>query len=212
MNDQDHYFSTDPSSPSEPSQIEVSVRGRRLTLHTDRGVFSRRQADKGTLLLLQYAELPDSGAILDLGCGYGLVGLVAALDRPDAGVTLVDVNSRATDLARQNCDEAGVSNVEVLTGDAPEALATRTFDSILCNPPYAAGKRVFMALLEDAAKRLNPDGSLWIVGRTKQGIKTVVRDLSPLFASAETVKIRGGYRVMRLQASGGDDEQRIPPE
>ena len=196
MSGDQHYFSADPQSSSQPIEVEVQVRGLNLRLHSDRGVFSRTHADYGTLLLARTAELPPHGAILDLGCGYGLLGIVAALASPQAAVTLVDINPRAVELARLNCLRHLVRNAEVLTGDAPTVLGERTFDAVLCNPPYRAGKAAVMALLGDAARRLNAGGAVWFVGRTKQGIKTLARDLGSLFDRVETAEVKGGYRVM----------------
>ena len=198
----DHYFSAEPTTPSERSEIQVRVEGVDLNLLTDRGVFSGRQIDKGTAVLIRSMELPGEGRVLDLGCGYGVVGIAAAMRTPGTMVTLVDINARATELAGENCRRAGVSNVEVLTGDVAQVLDDRTFDVILCNPPYRMGKKIVIGILSDAAHRLNPGGSLWIVGRTKQGIKTLARDISHLFATVETVRIKGGYRVVRLGIAG----------
>jgi len=202
MSPTDHYFSDTPDAPSDPFEITVRIGERTLQLTSDTGVFSKTHADPGSVLLWRNATLPEDGDILDLGCGYGLVGVLAAMDHPRATVVMVDVNSRATALARLNADRYQLANIEVLTGDAREVLGDRTFDSILCNPPYRAGKSVTMPLLADAAGRLRPGGTLWVVGRTKQGIRTLARDIEPLFGSVETVDITGGYRVMACRARG----------
>lgn len=196
----DHYFSEEPEAPSRPHLIEVQVRGFDLRLHSDRSVFSRARADRGTLLLAAKAQLPADGDILDLGCGYGILGIVAARACPNARVTMVDVNTRATELAATNARENNAARVTILTGHAPDALGAQSFDAILCNPPYSAGKRLVMELLADAARRLRPGGSLWIVGRTKQGIKTLARDISEWFDSVETVEIKSGFRLFRCRA------------
>lgn len=203
MTPTDHYFSDAPEKASEPFDISVTIGERTLTMTSDAGVFSKLHADPGSILLLRRAKLPAEGDILDLGCGYGLIGLVAAMDRPAARVVMVDVNPRATALARQNCDRYQLGNVEVLTGDARRVLGERRFDAVVCNPPYRAGKELTMSLLQDAASRLRPGGTLWIVGRTKQGIKTLAKDLAPLFHSVETVDITGGYRVLVCRAAEG---------
>ncbi len=202
----DHYFSAGPESASEPVEIECEVRGVPLRLHSDRGVFSRTHPDPGTLLLARTAVLPPQGTILDLGCGYGVLGLVAAISCPGARVTLVDVNARAAALAQANCERYHLGNTEVLCGDARSVLTDRRYDTVLCNPPYRAGKATVMSLLEDAAHRLTPAGALWIVGRTKQGIKTLARDLTPLFDQVRTVEIKAGYRVIRCAVAQGQGE------
>ena len=191
-----HYFQPTTDAPSQPVEIEAEVRGLQLHLTSDRGVFSREHVDPGSLLLLKHAELPVHGDILDLGCGYGILGIGAALLSPGAHVVLVDVNERAADLARGNCRRYNLANAEVVTGDAREVLGDRVFDTVLCNPPYRAGKALVMSLLGDAARRLRPGGAVWLVGRTKQGVKTLARDITSLFARVETVTIKGGHRVV----------------
>ncbi|NSW54810.1 MAG: class I SAM-dependent methyltransferase [Armatimonadetes bacterium] len=198
MSKNEHYFTEEPTSRSEPHELVVQVRKHTLTLTSDRGVFSHAEADKGTLLLAAKVQFGEARRVLDLGCGYGLLGIVAALECPDARVTFVDTNQRAVGLAKLNAERLGLRDTEFLTGDAPAVLGDRIFDLVMCNPPYAAGKKVFMPMLTDAAARLSAGGSLWIVGRTKQGIKTLTRDLSGLFETVETADIKGGYRVIRL--------------
>lgn len=196
MESQSHYFSESPEAPSEPTEISVEARGIRLLLRSDRAVFSRARIDSGTLLLARAMELPERGRILDLGCGYGVLGILAAMLCPQASVVLVDINRRAADLARSNCERHKLANAEVLTGDARVALGDRVFDAVVCNPPYRAGKATTMSLLQDAARRLEAGGRLWVVGRTKQGIKTLARDLQSELDRIETVARKGGYRVI----------------
>lgn len=197
----DHYFSSAPQSEPDPVEISAEVRGKSLLLQSDRGVFSRERIDTGSMVLARTFDVSTAQTVLDLGCGYGFLGILAALLAPQSQVTLVDVNPRAADLARVNCRRYQLTNTEVLTGDALEVLGDRRFDAILCNPPYRVGKVQVMALLEDAAKRLTPGGALWIVGRTKQGIKTLARDLSPHFADTKTAEVKSGYRVIRFSAA-----------
>ena len=192
-----HYFSAQPEAVSRPKQFTVSVRGVELALLSDRGVFSHGHADPGSLALAKKMELPKTGDILDLGCGYGALGLIAAKLAPYAQVSLVDINERATRLAIENAAANGITNIEVLTGDAPEVLGERTFDVVLCNPPIRAGKDEVFRLLADAAARLRPGGALWLVIRTSQGAKSRIRDIAPLFANIETVSRKRGYRIFR---------------
>jgi len=199
QSDTDHYFTAQPAAQSHPEQFTVSVQGVDLILTSDRGVFSHGQLDNGTLRLLKKMELPESGDFLDLGCGYGVIGLVAAKLRPAAYVTLVDINERATRLAAANARANGISNVEVLTGDALQVLEDRQFDVILCNPPIRVGKPKLHELIEDAAQRLRPSGVLWMVIHTRQGAKTHLREMAPLFSACATVSRKWGYRVFRCE-------------
>jgi 16S rRNA (guanine1207-N2)-methyltransferase len=191
------YFAAQPAAESAPAQVRWRLPERIVNLWTDRGVFSRGKVDRGTDLLARTMRLPAEGEILDLGAGYGPLGLVAALRHPEARVTLVELNERAADLARRNLELNGVTNAEVLVGDAPEVLGERTFDAVVTNPPFRVGKVAMMRLLADAAARLRPGGSLWLVAQTKQGAKTLARDLGAFLPHIETVEISGGYRIIR---------------
>ena len=188
-----HYFTTNPSAESKPAQVRWRLPDRAVTFWTDRGVFSKGKVDRGTDLLARAMELPEEGDILDLGAGYGPLGIVAALRSPGARVTLVEINARAAALAERNLALNGVTNAEVLVGDAPEVLGERQFDAIVTNPPLRAGKVEVLRLLTDARNRLRPGGYLWFVVQTKQGAKTLARDLG----GVEEVELGSGYRVYR---------------
>ena len=199
QSDTDHYYTAQPAAKSQPEQFTISVREVELTLTSDRGVFSHGRLDDGTLRLLKKMELPDAGDFLDLGCGYGVIGLVAARLRPDAQVTMVDINERATELTADNAQANGIRNVEVLTGDAPHVLGDRQFDVILCNPPIRVGKPKLYELIADAAERLRPGGVLWMVIHTRQGAKSHLREVTPMFSECEIVSRKWGYRVFKCE-------------
>lgn len=193
----EQYFTAQPSAASAPGQVRWRLPDLEVSFWTDRGVFSKGKVDRGTDLLARVMQLPERGDILDLGAGYGPLGIVAALRYPQARVTLVEINERAAALAERNLALNGVSNAEVLVGDAPEVLGERQFDAVITNPPLRAGKASVRRLLADARRRLRPGGSLWLVARTKQGAKTLARDLEELFTRVEEVELGSGYRVYR---------------
>ena len=192
-----HYFSPQPQVASEPVQFEATVRGLTFSLVSDRGVFSHGAVDHGSRLLAETMQLPQQGQILDLGCGWGILGMVAAKLSPEAHITLIDVNERATELAADNLRRNHIGNAEVIFGDAPVILGERRFDAIVCNPPIRAGRQQVLRLIEDAAGRLTEGGSLWLVVRTDKGAKALARDISGGFADIEAVAIKGGFRVFR---------------
>ena len=206
----DHYFVAEPLVESKPRQIDVRLRGFNFTLTTDRGVFSHGRIDQGTAVLINEMEIPPGSDVLDLGCGYGVVGIVAAMLCPDCRVTMVDTNLRACRLALQNAQALGLTNVEVVGGDATKVLAGRKFDVILTNPPIRAGRKEVLALFEWAASALRPGGELWVVVHTKKGARRYLNDLKQWFGEVETVRIKAGYRVFRctnpLAERAGDAE------
>ncbi|MER3457103.1 MAG: 16S rRNA methyltransferase [candidate division GAL15 bacterium] len=199
-----HYFSRVPQVPSRPRVVHVDFQGRRFCFLTDRGVFSYRGVDRGTRLLLEALEVRPGDEVLDLGCGYGVVGIVAATLAVRGRVVLVDVNPRAVQLARENVRRCGLAHVEVLQGDLYAPVAGRRFDVIATNPPIRAGRAVVRAMVEGGPAHLKPGGRFYLVARTAQGAKTLGRLVAEVFGEAEEVEREGGYRVYRaLWRRGG---------
>ncbi len=193
----DHYYSDAPSSKSDERRLKTVLRGQTLTLMTDAGVFSKGRIDRGTRLLIESAPLPSAGTLLDLGCGYGPVGLTFARLRPQLRVVMVDVNHRAVELARRNAELNRLENVKVAAGDGFATLDDGMhFTGIYTNPPYRAGKQVVYGMVDAAYERLEPSGLLAVVGQTKQGIKSLARHIESRFGSVQEVAKEGGYRVL----------------
>ncbi len=141
-------------------------------------------------------ELSEQADVLDWGCGWGLLGIVAALTWPQARVTLVDINERACALAKANAERNGASHVEVICGDATELFTEQRFDAVICNPPISAGRSLMLAMMANVARVLRPQGAFWMVAHTRKGAKRLQRDLADLFDDVERVNMRGGYRVV----------------
>jgi 16S rRNA (guanine1207-N2)-methyltransferase len=190
-----HYFSERPTARGQRRTFTATLRGRDIHLITEPGVFSRGRVDRGTRLLVEHMEVGEEDRFLDLGCGYGVVGIVAALLAPTAQVTLVDINQRAVELARANLRANGIQNAQVLHGDGFAPLPGRTFDVIALNPPIRAGLPVVHRLIEQARNRLSPDGRFYLVARTKQGAVRLAEKISQTFGAAEEMAKGGGYRL-----------------
>lgn len=191
-----HYFTERPDVPSERREIETQVRGDHLTFVTDRGVFSHAKVDSGSRLLAEQMDLDDARDMLDWGCGWGLIGIVAKRKCPALDVVMVDINERACELARENLKRNQVE-AEVIAGDAGEALSGRGFDTVVCNPPISAGRAVVLGVFDQAAEMLREGGTFWMVAATKKGAKTLRRRLEERFADVELTAKRGGFRVYR---------------
>ena len=166
---------------------------------TDAGVFSPRSIDDGTALLIRKIELPERGLIVDVGCGYGPLGIAAGLLRPEARVLMTDVNLRAAQLAAHNVRLNGVLNAQVVVADGLGMLKPESAQAVLMNPPIHAGNRVVHRLIEDSAAALEPGGVFWFVALTRQGAKSLARKIEGVLGSVETVAKRSGYRVLRAQ-------------
>jgi 16S rRNA (guanine1207-N2)-methyltransferase len=166
-----------------------------LNLFTDAGVFSKDKVDYGSQVMIK--TLPDlSGNILDLGCGYGVIGLSIAQTNPEAHVTMVDVNQRAVDLANQNIERNKIKNATAFVSDGFQQV-TGLFHAIVSNPPIRAGKKVIYALFEQSMEYLHPGGSLYLVIQKKQGAKSAVDKLQSVFGNCEVINKQGGYWILK---------------
>jgi 16S rRNA (guanine1207-N2)-methyltransferase len=201
-NGTDHYYSENPSVPEELHTAVVDLRGLRLTFIMSSGVFSKTRIDRGTELLIDTLEIADGESALDLGCGYGAIGIAAARLAPGARVTMVDVNRRAVELAQRNAAVNEVDNVEIVHGNGFEAVGGRRFHRIYTNPPYRAGKKLVFTWLEQSCDHLFKGGALYVVGLRKQGILSVKAKLLELYGTVDVLGIRGGYRVLRCRHRG----------
>lgn len=193
----DHYYTQNPAAPHEERQFETVLLGERLTFKTDAGVFSKGGVDAGTKLLLE-ALPPLAGRVLDLGCGWGPVGVALGKRDPELRLVLTDINERAAGLARENLRLNGVKNAEVVSGDGFQAVEG-TFDAIITNPPIRAGKQTIYALFSEAHERLVPGGCLYIVIRKQQGAPSAIKYLEGIYKDVEIIERGGGYWVLRAE-------------
>ena len=194
----EHYFAPrPPKARRRPEQIRFEVRGHAFTFRTDTGVFSRGEIDRGTELLLAALEIGPCELILDLGCGYGAIGIVAARVSEGGRVILTDVNERAVALARTNVAANGIDNAEVRLGNLYEPVAGISFDHIVCNPPIRAGRGVVDRIVSEAPAHLLDGGSLWLVARTRQGADSLRHRMAATFGAADIVKRGSGFKVLR---------------
>ena len=192
----DHYYTREPQSESRPVECEYDYRGERMRFVTDAGVFSKGEVDTGTRLLLEALPEEMQGDILDLGCGWGVIGISIARKWPEARVTMADVNLRALELSRENAKKNGAA-VECIESDGMAALTGRAFDAVITNPPIRAGKQVIYQMFADAAKSLKPGGALYLVIRKQQGAESCIKYLKTLFEEVEKLDKSGGFWVLR---------------
>ena len=191
------YFDNVAGLAHQDLSFSYELFGKRFTLKSDAGVFSKDGLDDGSRLLLETIAKTDLGSsILDLGCGVGPIGLtLAALDE-SRHVTLADVNLRALDCCRENARALGVSSrVTILESDVYSNI-TPAFSTIVTNPPIRAGKKVTYAMYAGAVSHLNEGGSLILVIRKAQGADSCQRYLETLFPSVSRVAQSKGYRIL----------------
>ena len=160
----EHYFSADPSAPFTRAPVRARVWGHDLALESGSGVFARGRLDIGTAGLLRETEPPGPGRYLDLGCGYGVIGLAIAVAQAGARVDAVDVNERALLLATDNAASLGVADRFVAA--TPDRLPPASYDEIWSNPPIRVGKQALHVLLLTWLPRLAPGGrAVMVVGK-----------------------------------------------
>ncbi len=194
----EHYFSADPSVPFERESFTAELWGHELTIETGSGVFSRGHLDHATAVLFRELEAPVQGQFLDLGCGYGVIGLAIARAVPLANVTGVDVNERALLLANENAKAAGLDSRFVAC--TPEQVASnQVFDEIWSNPPIRIGKEALHELLLTWLPRLTPDGRMVMVVGKNLGADSLQRWLGEQGWPTTRLGSHKGFRVLETR-------------
>jgi 16S rRNA (guanine1207-N2)-methyltransferase len=194
----DHYFSAEPTAPARHSQVRFSVAGRAYALAAASGVFSAERLDPGTAVLLRKGGLPTAattGALLDLGCGYGPIACVLAAEAPDATVYAIDVNARARELTAANAATLGLTIQVSAPDDVPPDV---TFAEIWSNPPTHVGKAELHTLLDRWLPRLTPDGVAWLVINRHLGGDSLHTWLVGRGWNVQRTASQKGFRVLRV--------------
>lgn len=190
------YYSAEPTSAHAEREIEIEALGVRSRCLTDAGVFSRDGLDTGTRAMLE--ALPElHGRVLDLGCGWGPVGVTLARKYPECEIVMTDVNHRAVELSRRNLARNG-AKAEVVQGDGFESV-TGMFDFILTNPPIRAGKAVIYRLFAEAKEHLADDGALILVIRKQQGAASAQKYLQTLFPTVTLLDRTAGFHILQAE-------------
>lgn len=203
----DHYYTTSPDSKSDIRTISYEVDGQQYEFYTDHGVFSITRVDHGTDILIRTVLAdyePKTGGILDMGCGYGPIGIVLADRYAPKPVVMVDVNERAMELAQRSVFlNHIVSPVSITTEDQ---LGDQRFGLVVTNPPIRAGKQTVYHFFAVAWERLIPGGCLYVVIRKNQGADSVVKELTRLFGNCVTLERKSGFHILKCIKEGGYDD------
>jgi 16S rRNA G1207 methylase RsmC len=194
--DTDHYFSGAPKSEERLGLVRTCLCGRNFEFLTASSVFSKRRIDLGTRLLIESMMLPKEGCVLDIGCGYGAVGIVAAKLNPKLHVVMTDVNIRAVRLARKNIEKNKTFNAEVHHGKFYEPVKDQVFNCVLSNPPVSAGMDTVKAIITGAPCVLADKGAFQMVIRSKIGSKTLPATFEETFGNVEVLARGSGFRVL----------------
>ena len=197
-----HYFKDDPNLASNIKQINFEVNSISMHLLTDNGVFSKNKVDEGSLAFLRVLLPLDLGNnILDLGCGYGTLGLTLAVAQHNARVTLADINPRALNMCRRNAELLNLSQrVTILQSDIYEKIEG-PYDSIVVNPPIRAGKAVTYKMYEESKQYLIDGGSLFIVIRKAQGAESAAKYIESIYGNVKLLDRHKGYHIYQAVKS-----------
>lgn len=197
----EHYYSSKPQVESKPQQFKFTLRGSVFLFETDAGVFSKSEVDFGSRVLIDMFEMPDlAGVLLDVGCGYGPIGLSIAKAYPERTVYMMDINERAVALSRKNAEVNGIQNVRIFESDGLLSVAEDIqAAAILTNPPIRAGKETIFRFYDEAYERLAESGELWVVIQKKQGAPSTVSKLEEKFSEVDVVEKKKGYWIIRAK-------------
>lgn len=190
------YYDEHPDAQHDIHELHVVLLGERMKFLTDAGVFSKKMIDFGSQVLLSCLSFQQGETVLDVGCGYGPLGL-SLVKAQGVHATMVDVNTRALDLARKN---AAFNQVEanIFKSNVYDQVE-ESFDHIISNPPIRAGKKVVHEVLSGSFDHLNPGGDLTIVIQKKQGAPSAKAKMEEVFGNCEILKKDKGYYILRSE-------------
>ena len=194
----EHYFTNNPTSKSEERLIEYRIKDKIIKFISDNGVFSKGHVDIATNFMLNViTEENISGKVLDVGCGYGAIGITLSKFF-DIEVTMLDINERALALANKNVKLNHLENIKIIESDGFEKI-TDEYDYIITNPPIRAGKAVIYKMYEDAYKHLKNGGKLYLVINKKHGAPSTKEYLTQIFGNCEILDKKTGFHVMMCE-------------
>lgn len=193
-----HYFSKKQDTRYEEIDIKFYLKKRNIevNLKSAHGIFSKNKLDNGSELLIDHCKLENDWKILDLGCGFGAIGISLALYNQTIKVDMCDVNERATKLSRKNVKNQGLrERIKVLNSDIYSKIEDKDYDSILINPPQTAGKIVCNKMIVEAKEHLKEGGYLQIVARHQKGGRGFEELMQKTYGNVETIAKGSGFRI-----------------
>ena len=195
----EHYYTNNPTSKSEERIIEYSIKDKVIKFTVDNGVFSKNHVDIATDFMMKtILDEQISGKVLDLGCGYGVIGItLSKFFKID--LTMLDINERALHLTKENLKLNHVDAKVVESDGFNEINNEEKFDVIITNPPIRAGKSVIYKMYEDSYNHLNKGGKLYLVINKKHGAPSTKEYLEGLFGNCEVLDKKAGFNVIKCE-------------
>jgi 16S rRNA G1207 methylase RsmC len=187
----EHYFTRNPTSPLKFYEIKKKLRGLDFIFHTSTGVFCPKKVDCATKLLAENMIIAKGQDFLDLGSGYGVIGLVAA--KSGAKVSMSEINLRALMLIKKNIKE-NHAIAEVIDSNGFENIK-KSYDNICLNPPISAGMKLCQELIKESFAHLKKEGMLQVVARHNKGGSRLQDYMKEIFNNSEVIAKQGGFKV-----------------
>lgn len=192
-----HYFRNDDKLKSEKRVLDLYINDNKLSFVSDIGVFSNTQIDYGSYTFLKTILKEEKVTkLLDVGCGYGVLGITLKYLKHAEVVDMVDINERAVDLTKINIDKYKLENVNCFISDGLNNVEGK-YDRIVINPPIRAGKVVIYKMFEDSKLHLNDNGALYIVIKKSLGANSAIKKLQEVFSNVEVLEKDKGYFIIK---------------
>lgn len=196
----EQYFTKNPTSEKEIYKFSWNIKERTFHFYTSNSVFSKNGVDFGSMLLLETVIDENEGfegSVLDLGCGYGPIGVAIAKILDKSIVFLSDVNERALELSSMNVQENKLKDkITIINSEGFENI-DKNFDIVITNPPIRAGKNVVFSFYEGAYEHLNKEGMLYVVIQKKQGAESSIKKIKDLFGNCKIANKKSGYFILK---------------
>ena len=192
----DHYYSKTTDTPSDPKDFIFNFKGHTFNFKTDNGVFSKDYIDYGSFAMLNaFVPIDIDLPILDMGSGYGPIGIVVS-KLYNKRTVMCEINERAYNLSLENIKKNNADSI-AFNSNLYEKIEELEFSSIITNPPIRAGKETVFNIYDGAYKHLVVGGELWVVIQKKQGAPSSKAHLEELFGNCEIVNRDHGYYILK---------------
>lgn len=192
-----HYFINDNNLKHNKKIININYNNKEIKLYTDNGVFSKEHFDYGSKLLVNnFLKEEKSGRVLDLGCGYGIIGIILSQNK-NLYIDMVDINNNAVNLTNENLKLNNIENATSFVSNIYSEI-TNKYDYIITNPPIRAGKETIRTFLFDGQNHINENGEIWFVMRKDHGVKSMMKELEKDY-KIEVVDKDKGFYIVKLK-------------